>query len=251
MAKFLFTLPLLLACTVLFSKDVLLECGGTSKNPFNGWAIDPFSAFDNIVFSEESIGFFIENGGDYTVSLTRKIDAMCNYPLLDLTLKVDAVENCEVNHIDLYVSADGRNWIAVPMPAGHADRDQGNYRAAIANSGGEFQYLRFAINVSFKGLGYLECSYFQIEGEKQPVIEEIETAGEEISFFVFCFNKSINVETKSEDQYEIIFCNLAGQVMHSEFATGSTRIETDLPEGMYVVSIIQYGEIRQTKKVIL
>lgn len=243
MAKFLFTLPILLSCTLGFSKDLLMECGGTSRNPFNGWSIHPFNVFDNVVFSDESIGFFIENGGDYTVSLTRKIEAMRNYALLDLTLKVDAVENCKVNHVDLYVSADGHNWSLVPV-------DPNNNHTTIANPGGQFKYLRFAINISARGQGYLECSYFKMEGDNEPVIEEIEPAVEEISFFVFCFNKSINVETKSEDQYEIVLCNLAGQIVHSETTIGSTRIETDLPEGVYVVSVIQDGEIKQTKKVV-
>jgi hypothetical protein len=224
--------------------DLLLECGGSSRNAFNGWFVEPFNVFSDVVFSDESIGFYMENGGDYTVSLTRKIEAMADYALLDMTLSVEALENCTVNNIDLYTSPDGRTWSAVPM-------DQNNYRAVITNANRSLKFLRFAMNVSFEAHGYLQCSYFKLEGEHEPVIEEsTEIISEEKPFFVFCFNKSISIETKTELPYEVIFYNLAGQAVYSEKNTGSTRIEHNLPEGTYVITIVQGGVICHTKKVI-
>jgi hypothetical protein len=234
----------MVSSSMLVDQDLLLECGGQSRNAFNGWFIEPFNVFSDVVFTDESIGFYMENGGDYTVSLTRKIETMADYPLLDMTLNVEAAENCFVNHIDLYASPDGRTWSAVPM-------DQNNYRAVIINADQSYKFLRFAINVSFKSHGYLQCSYFRLSGEQKPVIEEsAETISEEKPFFVFCFNKSVSIETKTELPYDVIFYNLAGQAVYTEKNTGSTRIEHDLPEGTYVITIVQEGVICHTKKVI-
>src|SRR5687767_6088974 len=122
--------------------------------------------------------------------------------------------------------------------------DQNNYRAVIANTDKSLKYLRFAINVSFESHGYLECSYFRLAGENEPVIEERATPpAEEDPFFVFCFNKSVTVETKTDQPYEVTIYNLAGQVVFTEKHAGSTRIEHDLPEGSYVVAIMQDGAI--------
>jgi len=228
-----------------YSKDILLECGTATRNGFNGWNINPFDVFENVVFTDETIDFYSDNGGDYTISLIRKIESMKDYPLMDLTVQVNAVNNCTINYIDVFVSEDGKSWTAVKF-------DRSNFKAEIQNSDLTYQFLKIAVNASFENDGYLQCAYVKLEGENEwemeAVIEESQVI--ENPFFIFCFNKMINIETKSEETYDVIFSNIAGQIVYTESTTGSTRIETDLPEGVYVISIIQNGEILQSKKVV-
>jgi len=245
MTKILLVFALSISVSKSFTKDILLECGTATRNGFSGWTISPYDAFDNVVFTDETVDFYSDNGGDYTISLTRQIDAMRDYSLLDLTVEIYAIENCKVNYVDAFVSEDGKTWTTVLL-------DQTNFKAIIHNSEGIYQFLKIAINASFQSAGYLQCAYVKVEGENDWEMQEIETQPQLISnpFFIFCFNKSINVETKSDAPYDIIFSNIAGQIVYTETTTGSTRIETDLPEGIYVISIFQNGEFLQSKKVV-
>lgn len=235
---------LLLAGSTALSNEVVYECGKSSSSGFNGWSVSPYSAFSEVEFREETVAFHVENGGEYTLILTRKIQTMKSFSKLSFDIRFDEIENCILNFVDVYASADGKNWQSI-------ETDQDNLTGLIENETG-FEYVRIAANVSFYKNGYIECSYFRLEGE-DPVSmiaagEEPETERNE--FFVFCFNKSINVETQNEAPYEVIFTNLAGQIMYRESAVGSTRIESGLPEGIYLVSVIQHGQILQTKKVV-
>ena len=245
MTKTFLVFALSITVSKSFSKDILLECGATTRNGFNGWTISPYDVFDNVIFTDETVDFYSDNGGDYTISLTRKIEAMRDYSIIDLTVEINAIENCTVNYVDAFVSEDGKNWTTVLL-------DQTTFKSIINNEKGLYQFLKIAINTSFESAGYLQFAYLKVEGENDWEMQEIETVPQTIStpFFIFCFNKSINVETKSEEPYDVIFSNIAGQIVYTETSNGSTRIETDLPEGVYVISIFQNGEFLQSKKVI-
>ena len=225
--------------------EVVYECGSRTTAAFNGWRVDPYAAFSAIEFKEETVAFHVANGGEYTLRLTRQIEAMKAFSTLQFDIRFGEISNCILNFVDVLVSKDGRIWKAV-------DVDQSDLTGFIHDAA-DYSFFQIAANVSFFKDGFIECSYFKLEGEDPvelvsepaPVIEEVPEA-----FFVFCFNKSINVETKNELPYEVIFTNLAGQVVYRESAVGSTRVESGLPEGVYLISILQQGAVMQKKKVV-
>lgn len=246
MTKTFLLIALSIAVSRSFAKDILLECGTTTRNGFNGWTISPYDVFDHVIFTDETVDFYAgNNGGDFTISLTRKIENMKDYSQLDLAVEINAVHACLINSVDAFVSEDGKTWTTIQL-------DQTRFSATIQNENLNFQFLKIAVNVSFEPSGYLQCSYVKLEGENNWDMELIEPEPQTISnpFFVFCFNKTINVETKSEQPYDVIFSNISGQIVYTETAIGSTRIEADLPEGVYVISIFQNGEFLQSKKVV-
>jgi len=246
MTKKLLLFALSITVSTSFSKDILLECGTTTRTSFNGWTIYPYNVFDNVIFTDETIDFHAgNNGGDFTISLTRKIEAMKEYAELNLAVEINSIHGCIIHSIDAFVSEDGKNWALVEL-------DQSNFQASFQNENLNYQFLKIAVNVSFEPSGYLQIGYVKVEGSTNWEMELIEPEPQIISnpFFVFCFNKTINVETKSEQPYDVIFSSISGQIVYTETAIGSTRIETDLPEGIYVISIFQNGEFLQSKKVI-
>ena len=235
---------LLLVCSTAFSANFVYECGKSSAQGFNGWSVQPYTAFTRVDFTEETVSFYMENGGDYTILLTRKIEDMQSYKTMQYDIRFDVIENCVLNAVDVFASADGKNWKRM---------EQGpDELSGIIENPGNYQYVRIAADVSFYKDGYLECSYFKLAGEDpvKAVDSEEELIEEMTEFFVFCFNKSINVETQNEEVYEVIFTNVAGQIMYRETALGSTRIESGLPEGVYIISIVQNGQVIHTKKVL-
>jgi len=235
---------LLLVSGTTFSKETLLECGTQTSNGFNGWSLSPFAAFSAVEFKDETVAFYVKDGGEYTLNLTRKIETMRDFAQMDFNIRFDRFENCVLNFVDVYASEDGRIWKAL-------DVDQSDFSGVI-NNAGNYQFIRIAANVSFFRDGFIECSYFKLESD-DPVSLESVTAPEPVvvkEFFVFCFNKSINVETQSELAYEVVFTNLAGQVVYRESSVGSTRVVSELPEGVYIISIVQNNHVVETKKVI-
>jgi len=246
MTKTFLLFALSITVSTSFTKDILLECGTSTRTGFNGWTIQPYAVFDTIIFTDETIDFYAgNNGGDFTISLTRKIEAMKEYAELDLAVEINSIHGCVIHSIDAFFSEDGKSWTFVKL-------DQSNFQASINNEKMDYQFLKIAVNVSFEPSGYLQCGYVKIEGENNWEMALIEPEPQIISnpFFVFCFNKTINVETKSEQPYDVIFTSISGQIVYTETAIGSNRIETDLPDGIYIISIFQNGEFLQSKKVI-
>ncbi|MBK7127738.1 MAG: T9SS type A sorting domain-containing protein [Crocinitomicaceae bacterium] len=227
-------------------KDILLECGTNTGNGFNGWSIAPYKVFSEVNFSEETVSFYSAAGGDYNITLTRKISALREYAHLYFNLDVKTLQNCAVNGVDIYTSADEKEWTAVKT-------DQSNYEGEYLNESGH-EFVKIVVNVSFKNDGLIECAYLKIEGENDAEMETVELEDSAITdepFFIFSFNRSINVETKREDEYQVIITNLAGQVVYVETTTGSTRIEPELTDGIYILSVICKNEIAESKKIVL
>ena len=186
MTKTLLLIALAITVSKSFSKDILLECGTSTRNGFNGWMISPFDVFDQVLFTDETIDFYANNqGGDYTISLTRKIESMKDYSQLELSVEINAIHNCFVNSINVFVSEDGRSWTTIQL-------DQTNYLATIQNENLSLQFLKIAVNVSFEPSGYLQCSYVKLEGENDWEMELIEPEPQVITnpFFFFFFNKT-------------------------------------------------------------
>lgn len=226
------------------SNNLIHACGFSAENDFSGWSVNPYKAFSEVEFKEETVAFHVKDGGDYTLLLTRKISEMKTYSQLDFNVRFDKIQNCILNNVDVFVSPDGKNWTAT-------ETDANGLHKIIADDP-SFEHVRIAANISFQSNGFIECTYFSVEGnDPVSLVSEdeipVETAED---FFVFCFNRSVNIETQSEGAYEILFTNLAGQIVYRESSVGSTRIVAELPDGMYIVSVVQDGVLVKTKKVI-
>lgn len=228
-----------------FSNQVLLECGTSTGNGFDGWSIEPYAAFTNVTFTEETIAFYAENGGDYSIVLIRKIEVMKEFSSLNLSFGFSNFENCTLNQVDVFASSDGKAWESIRV-------SQTEYKTIFENNKG-FQFIKLVANVSCSRKGYLECSYFRLSSDEEVAVNEAPPTVPEIreEFFIFFFNRSVNVETQNELPYEIVFTNLSGQVVYSESSVGSTRVESELPDGIYIISIIQNKQVLRTKKIIL
>lgn len=237
-------LMLLFSSAASFSNQVLLECGLSTKNGFNGWSVEPYTAFTSISFTEETISFYVENGGDYSIVLTRKIESMKEFSSLNLSFGFSNFENCKLNHVDVFASIDNKVWENIKI-------DQTNHETAFENPKG-FRYIKLVANVSSSNNGYLECTYFKLSSDEEVAITELEDESIDVKaeFFIFFFNRSVNVETQNELPYDIVFTNLAGQIVYSESSVGSTRIESELPDGVYIISVIQNKQVLRTKKVV-
>jgi hypothetical protein len=237
-------LILLFSSVASFSNQIVLECGVTTGNSFNGWSVEPYSAFTSINFTEETISFYAENGGDYSIILTRKIETMKAFSSLNLSLGFSNFENCKLNHVDVFASADNKTWENIQI-------NQADYKTVFENPKG-FQFIKLVANVSSSNNGYLECTYFKLSTDEVLAITELEdeSLNTRSEFFIFFFNRSVNVETQNELPYEVVFTNLAGQVVYSESSVGSTRIESELPDGIYIISVIQNKQVMRTKKVV-
>lgn len=237
-------LMLLLFAKSSFSNQILLECGTNTGKGFNGWSVEPYTAFTAINFSEETVSFYAENGGDYSILLTRKIEIMKEFSSLNLTLGFSNFENCNLNYIDVFASADGITWDNIKI-------NQTDYKAVFDNTKG-YEFIKLSANVSCSRNGYLECTYFKLSSDEVLEIIEVPVVETETKqeFFIFFFNRSVNIETQNDMPYEIVFTNLAGQVVYSESSVGSTRIESELPDGVYIISVIQNKNVVRTKKVV-
>jgi hypothetical protein len=170
---------LLLVCSTALSNEVVFECGKSSPMSFNGWSVYPYNGFSEVEFTEEMVAFHVEDGGEYTIMLTRQIEAMRSYSRMRLDVEFGAIKNCVLNFIDVYVSADGKNWKSIPL--------EQNDLGGIIENNAEYQYLRIAANVSFYKNGYIECSYVRLEGEEPAALTETpEEPIEDITeFFIF------------------------------------------------------------------
>lgn len=224
-----------------FSNQIVFSCGQGTGNAFNGWSVEPYSAFTYINFSEETVSFYAENGGDYSIVLTRKIEAMKEFSSLNLSLGFSNFVNCKLNCLDVFASPDGKIWETIRM-------DQNDYKTVFENKNG-YQYIKLVANVSCARFAFLECTYFKLSSDEEAIVEQTVSETQE-EFFIFFFNRSVNIETQNELPYEIVFTNLAGQVVYSESSVGSTRIEAELPDGVYLISIVQNLQVIRTKKVV-
>ena len=122
-------LTLLFSSAASFSNQIILECGLTTRNGFNGWSVEPYTAFTNITFTEETISFYVENGGDYSIVLTRKIESMKEFSSLNLSFGFSNFENCTLNHVDVFASTDNKIWENIKL-------DQEDYETAFENPKG-------------------------------------------------------------------------------------------------------------------
>ncbi len=252
MKHLILLLAVSLISTYSNTKELLFECGTNAKANFNGWQVEPYQAFDNISFTENEIEIYSENGGDYSISLIKKIEDMVGYSTLFIDMNFDVRNNCEINYANVYLSKNGKTWDAIPDRA-----DLENVQ--ITNSLMNYTFVKTVIDVRFFENGILSFNHFKVEGEyesneiqEEAIVSQLpKPTNADPKFHIFSYQKVINVETKSDLDYEIYISDIKGQVVYHSDKNGSSRIEANYPNGIYIISIIQDNRIVSTKKLVL
>lgn len=229
------------------SKELLYECGLNTENNFNGWTVHPMAVFDNIGFYENEIEFYAENGGDYSIAFSRKIEDMIGYSTIFVDLNFEELNNSTVNYANVYLSTNGKKWDAISKRA-----DLGEVQ--ITNSLMNYMFVKIVVNITFFSEGIVSLNKVKIAGEYESAVEEtrdVQPIDEDPLFHIFSYQKVINIETKTAEDYKIYITDMRGQVIYQTDKNGSSRVEADYPNGIYIISIIQNNKIIQSKKVVL
>ena len=231
------------------SQSVLLECGQNSGQNFDGWHMSPYTVFDDIEFDAYSVSFFSEYGGDFPVTLTKKVEEIANYESLSILFTFESIDNCIIENVTYYTSVDGRIW--EPL-----NNSSNNHVSMIENRDLDINYIRATANVQFYENGKVACNYVKIEGDSQNetslALEKLPEDPIAEQFFIFNHLHNINIETALEGTYEVLITSITGQIVYREQLEGSQRIE--LPSdmtGIFVVSIIQDNAFQASKKVMI
>lgn len=249
MRRILIVTLMALSVNVVSGQTTLLECGQNSGQNFNGWYISPHHAFDAVEFDAYSTSFFSEEGGNYAVTVTRKIDAMQSYKRLNLLFNFEAEHNCTVENVVYYISADGKNW--TPISA-----SRNNKAVTVTNDSLDITYIRATANTAFYKNGKLSLNYAKVIGDldmqPEPLVMK---QNDEIvldNFFIFNHLQTLNVETSTEKPYEVMITSISGQIVYREQFEGSNRVElpADL-SGVFVVTIIQDNDFKASKKIVM
>lgn len=245
MEKLITILSCIIVGQLAQSKEIISAFGKTAQTEFNGWSVSPYNAFDDVKFSENGIEIYSANGGDYTLSFQSKIISLKDYTSVQLNLAFNSLQNAHLNFVDIAVSNDGKVWKNLNV-------NQKELTAEFENTDLQTQYLKISANLSLNSNAIFQFTDLELSGEKKKteLEEQLREIKEEKPFFVFCFNRSITVETKLESSYTIVITNLAGQNVFSFETAESTRIEPDLNDGIYIVSIIQNEQLIFNKKII-
>jgi hypothetical protein len=245
----------------------LFQCGVGTERGFEGWTLSGLSNETITYFEKDHIEFFQHNPGNYSIGFEKKIEDMIGFTDLRLSASIDEVENCLINTVTAYISKDGLKW----QPLNKDVRNGANYYAEKM----EFMFVKIVANISFFKEGRFRMNHAAVYGDYKVrkrktdfsltnmasvaegnVSAQIKNAiwpwdQKEEEFFVFSYQKSVNIETKIEGEYEFVLSNLLGQVIVLEKSQGSMRFETNVPDGIYFVSILRDDKVITTKKVVL
>lgn len=230
----------------------LFHCGTGSEVGFNGWYVKGLPETVKVYFENHHVEFFSHQAGNYSIEFTKKID-MVGYNDLNLSFDFEEISNCSLHSATASVSADGKKWTNINRNA--KDR---TVTAQVEKM--NCLYLRVITSISFFQEGrfgfnraYVQGSYTKPD-TKELAVTKVKNgpAAEKIteSFFIFPFEKSVNIETKSEATYEFVLSNLSGQVIKREYSSGSKRFAADVEKGIYFITIIQDNKLITTKKVV-
>ena len=230
----------------------LFHCGEGSENGFNGWYISGLDANAHVYFEQKHLEIFSHQSGNCSLELTKKIDDMVGFNDINVSFELEELANCQINYATAYLSSDGKNWTPVNK---NINNEMVSARVEKMNC----TYLRLVANITFFNEGRMSVKRAFVTGayskKPKPEIAAIKTgpAATQIKemFLVFDFEKNINIETQNEEPYEFVLTNLSGQIVQREKSIGSTRFETEVSEGIYIVSIIQNNKLIATKKVAL
>ncbi len=240
-------IPLLFLGITIHAQEIVLECGQNSGTNFNGWYVFPYTTIDAIEFDEQSVSFFVEDGGDYTVTLQKEVEQLESVSNFSLLFSFEVMHHCILNYVTYFVSKDGRDWLPI--------QDSGNNRvSAIEND--DYRFIKAEASIRFFDNGKMNCNYVKIEDTDIPspeisMKEKLEES-EETDFYIFHFEHKLNIETQSDQPYEVMITALSGQIVFRETYLGSERI--DLPmnyTGLFIVTIIHNNTFSASKKIAL
>ena len=235
----------------------LFQCGVGTERGFEGWMLSGLSDETITYFEKDHIEFFQHNPGNYSIGFEKKIEDMIGYTDLRIAATIDAMENCVINYATVYVSKDGKDW----CPLNDDVRNSADFYAEKM----EFMFIKIVADITFFQQGRFRMNNAVVYGNYKVrkckpefnLTEMSATASGPAAnqlkeeFFVFSYDKNINIETENQDDYEFVLSNLLGQVILKEKSQGSRRFETDVPDGIYFVTIIQDDKLITTKKVVL
>ncbi|NOQ75178.1 MAG: hypothetical protein GQ574_24405 [Crocinitomix sp.] len=230
------------------SQSVLFECGQNSGQNFDGWHISPYMVFDAVEFDPQSVTFFVEHGGNFPVTLTRKVEELMSYESLSILFNFDVIHNCIIENVVYYTSVDGKTWKPI-------NSSKNNSATTIDNADFNITYVRATANVQFFDNGKIACNYVKIEGESEETslaLKEMTGPSFGDQFFIFSHLHNLNIETALEGSYEVLITSMTGQIVFREHLEGSQRIE--LPSdmiGLFIVSVIQNNAFQASKKIAL
>lgn len=248
MRRIIISALLVLLVNVVGAQTTLLECGQNSGKNFNGWYISPHHMFDAVEFDAYSTNFFSESGGNFAITVTRKVESMRNYKRLNLLFNFETEHNCTLENVVYYTSVDGKNWNPVSA-------SRNNKSVTVANDSLDIIFVRATANAVFFKNGKLSLNYAKIMGDvssqPEPLLTELSDIAAPTDFFIFSHLTTLNIETQSEKPYEVLITSIAGQIIYREQFEGSNRVDlpTDLA-GVFVVTIIQDNAFKASKKVI-
>jgi hypothetical protein len=229
------------------SSEIILACGQNSGNNFNGWELPTYAQFDQVNFTENSIHFYSFYGGNFPVTLERKIEISSDYESITALFNFNAVSNCEIKDVTIYLSENGETW--EPLQSSR------NNAASYVRLTKKYTHVRAIANVAFGKDAILTCDYFKLEGTKKLFISATPEplpllVEEEKLFTLFHFQNRVNVETQSAEVYEVQITSISGKILHREKYINSVRIDIpDYPSGIYVVTIIQGPKIILSQKI--
>ncbi|MDA7803190.1 hypothetical protein N8987_01265 [Crocinitomix sp.] len=231
-----------------FSQQIIYECGQNSGQNFDGWFFPSHQSFDAIEFSDYEAACFSEFGGEYAVTLTRKIDAMQSYKVLNLLFNFNVIDNAELLNVTYYTSLDGKRWNPI-------NESRNNRAISVNNDSLNIKYVRATANARFERNGKISCNYAKIEGDKKtPSLDllDVQESPIEEQFFIFNYKHTLNIETELELEYEVLITSISGQIVYREKLVGSNRIElpADLT-GIFIVSIIEGNAFKASKRVLM
>ena len=246
----------LLLITIVFintftskSQNILLECGQNSGQNFNGWYVAPQTALDAIEFDDHATYFFSEFGGQFNLSMTKKIEGLTAVDIFTLLFNFEVIDHAIIEHVVYYTSNDGRKWTPI-------SESRNNVAVEIENDDHSIEFVRAVATVSLEDNGKVACNYVKIEeitNETYTDLYEAETPEDEIaSFYIFNYAHTLNIETTEESPYEVLITSISGQIVFRDEFLGSNRIELPFDlTGIYIVNIIHNNAFQATKKIVL
>lgn len=237
------------------TSKTIYKCGENTERGFDGWMVNGLSSDMNLYFDQQQIEVYSHESHEVNFSITKKIEDMVGFTNLSVTANLAALENCTVHNATAYLSVDGKKWIAM-------SEDLTKKAGTAFSTKMNLLYLRIVTQVTFFSEGRFKFKGMNMQGSyDKTALEPIKEIAQVLTgpaavqmkeaFHVFQFENQVNIETKNEQEYEFVLLNINGQIIQKEKAVGSKRFLTDVPGGIYFISILQDNKPIITKKVAL
>jgi hypothetical protein len=201
-------------------------------------------------FKENFVDFTSENGGEISIELMKKIPAMADYEELLVEFRIEEVNSSKLNSVSIFASKDGLHWDSVP-------RDATWKAVQFSNPDYSYKYLKAVANITFYSNGKVRWSYTKIEGlrnESSVGVDKpdaVDVFVKSDPFHIYSHSKTINVVSPDDDPFTILITNMNGSIVFYEKVTGNKRIDSEFPDGLYVVHLLRDDKVISTRKIVL